>query len=100
VSIARQLTSTLTGRWLNLLLVVAPVSWWLAIRGETRRSGFFVTAAVTLIPAAGLIGDATEELANRCGPTLGGFLNATLASGGAIIAIVALRANHVEVVKA
>jgi Ca2+:H+ antiporter len=100
VSIARQLTSSLTGRWLNVLLVVAPVSWWLAIRGETSI-WLFVTAAVTLIPAAGLIGEATEELANRSGPTLGGFLNATFGNAAElIIAVVALRANHVEVVKA
>src|SRR5262249_58778330 len=52
-------------------------------------------------PAAGLIGEATEELANRSGPTLGGFLNATFGNAAElIIAIVALRANHVEVVKA
>jgi len=100
VSIARQLARSLTGRWLNVLLLVAPVSWWLALRGETSL-WLFVTAAVTLIPAAGLIGEATEELANRCGPTLGGFLNATFGNAAElIIAIVALRANHIEVVKA
>jgi Ca2+:H+ antiporter len=100
VSIARQLTRSLTGRWLNVLLVVAPISWWMAIRGDSTL-WLFVAAAVTLIPAAGLIGEATEELANRSGPTLGGFLNATFGNAAElIIAIVALRAGHVEVVKA
>src|SRR6185312_16333337 len=38
---------------------------------------------------------------NRSGPTLGGFLNATFGNAAElIIAIVALRAGHVEVVKA
>jgi len=100
VSIARQLTRSLTGHWLNVLLIVAPVSWWMALRGDTSV-WLFVAAAVALIPAAGLIGEATEELANRSGPTLGGFLNATFGNAAElIIAIVALRANHVEVVKA
>jgi len=100
VSIASQLARSLTGSWLNVLLVVAPVSWWMALRGDTSV-WLFAAAAVTLIPAAGLIGEATEELANRCGPTLGGFLNATFGNAAElIIAIVALRANHIEVVKA
>jgi Ca2+:H+ antiporter len=100
VSLARQLSASLTDSWLNLLLVIAPFSWFLAITGNTSL-WLFVAAAVSLIPAAGLIGEATEELANRSGPTLGGFLNATFGNAAElIIAIVALRAHHVEVVKA
>ncbi len=100
MSIPRQLAKSLTGSWLNLLLIVAPISWFLAIRGD-ESIWLFVLAAVTLIPAAGLIGEATEELANRCGPSLGGFLNATFGNAAElIIAIVALRANHIEIVKA
>jgi Ca2+:H+ antiporter len=100
VSIAQQLAKSLTGSWLNLLLVVAPFSWFLAVTGNTSL-WLFVAAAISLIPAAGLIGEATEELANRSGPTLGGFLNATFGNAAElIIAVVALRAHHVEVVKA
>jgi Ca2+:H+ antiporter len=99
VSIPRQLWRALSGSWLNVLLLVAPVSWFMAARGESMW--VFVLAAVTLVPAAGLIGEATEELANRSGPTLGGFLNATFGNAAElIIAIVALRAHHVEIVKA
>jgi Ca2+:H+ antiporter len=99
VSVPRQLWKSLTGSWLNVLLLVAPISWFMATRGESMW--VFVLAAVTLIPAAGLIGEATEELANRSGPTLGGFLNATFGNAAEmIIAVVALRANHVEIVKA
>ena len=100
MTFARQLSRCFTDRWLNLLLLVAPVSWFLAWSGNTSL-WVFVAAAVSLIPAAGLIGAATEELANRSGPTLGGFLNATFGNAAElIIAIVALRAHHVEVVKA
>jgi Ca2+:H+ antiporter len=100
VTIARQLSRSFTGSWLNVLLAVAPISWFLAITGDTSL-WLFVAAAVSLIPAAGLIGEATEELANHSGPTLGGFLNATFGNAAElIIAVVALRAHHVEVVKA
>jgi Ca2+:H+ antiporter len=99
VTIARQLWKSVAGSWLNVLLLAAPVSWYVASRGESLW--VFVLAAVALIPAAGLIGEATEELANRSGPTLGGFLNATFGNAAElIIAIVALRAHHVEIVKA
>jgi Ca2+:H+ antiporter len=61
----------------------------------------FAAAAVSLVPAAGLIGTATEHLSRRAGPTLGGFLNATFGNAAElIIAIAALRAGHTEVVKA
>ncbi len=99
MTIPRQLWKSLTGSWLNVLLLVAPVSWYVASRGESLW--VFVLAAVVLIPAAGLIGQATEELANSSGPTLGGFLNATFGNAAElIIAVVALRAHHVEIVKA
>ena len=100
MGLASQLAKSFTGSWLNVLLVAAPISWYLAITGD-RSLWLFVAAAVSLIPAAGLIGEATEELANRSGPTLGGFLNATFGNAAElIIAVVALRAKHVDIVQA
>jgi Ca2+:H+ antiporter len=82
-----------------VLLIAAPLSWVAAAMHAPLW--VFVLAAVSLVPAAGLIGTATEDLACRSGPTLGGFLNATFGNAAElIIAIVALRAGHVEVVKA
>src|SRR3954470_3256402 len=97
---ATQLLRIVTGSWLNLLLVAAPISLWL--RWQSGVSIWvFVTAAVSLVPAAGLIGTATEHLAKRSGPTLGGLLNATFGNAAElIIAIAALRAGRTEVVKA
>ena len=47
------------------------------------------------------MGEATEHLAHRTGPTIGGLLNATFGNAAElIIAIVALRAGLVELVKA
>ena len=54
-----------------------------------------------MLPLAGLMGEATEHLAHRTGPTIGGLLNATFGNAAElIIAIVALRAGLVELVKA
>src|SRR4051812_34662380 len=99
-SAATQILRIVAGSWLNWLLIAAPISLWL--RWQSGVSVWvFVTAAVSLVPAAGLIGVATEHLARRAGPTLGGFLNATFGNAAElIIAIVALRAHHTAIVKA
>jgi Ca2+:H+ antiporter len=94
-----QVRRAFTASWLNLLLVAVPLSW--AADWMEQPLWVFLFAAISLIPAAGLIGHATEELACRSGPTLGGFLNATFGNAAElIIAIVALRAHHIEIVKA
>jgi Ca2+:H+ antiporter len=61
----------------------------------------FVCAGVGLVPLAGLLGEATEELAVRTGPKVGGLLNATLGNAAElIITIVALKAGKLDLVKA
>ncbi|MDQ3138248.1 MAG: calcium/proton exchanger [Gemmatimonadota bacterium] len=61
----------------------------------------FLTACLGVLPLAGLMGEATEHLAHRTGPTVGGLLNATFGNAAElIIAIVALRAGLVDLVKA
>jgi Ca2+:H+ antiporter len=61
----------------------------------------FAFACFGLLPAAGLLGEATEELSLRTGPKAGGLLNATLGNAAElIITVVALRAGKVELVKA
>jgi len=61
----------------------------------------FVLSALALIPLAGLLGRATEELAIHTGPRLGGLLNATLGNAAElIITIFAIRAGLLELVKA
>ncbi len=91
---------TLFGSPLNLLLVAAPASW-LLYWTSPQSSWLFIAAAVSLVPLAGLIGLATEDLAHRSGPAFGGFLNATFGNAAElIIALVALRERHVALVKA
>jgi Ca2+:H+ antiporter len=61
----------------------------------------FLTAAAAMIPLAAIIGLGTEELARRSGPALGGFLNATFGNAAElIIAVVAVRSGHIDLVKA
>jgi Ca2+:H+ antiporter len=61
----------------------------------------FAVAAIALIPAAAVMGRATEELAERSGPGIGGLLNVTFGNfPELIIAILALEKGLQEVVKA
>ncbi len=61
----------------------------------------FVTAALGIIPLAGMMGHATEGLATRTGPAVGAFLNAALGNAAElIIALVALSHNRFEIVQA
>ena len=85
---------------LNFLLAVAPVSWVLEFTAP-GSPWIFITAAISLMPLAGLIGLGTEQLARRSGPGWGGFLNATFGNAAElIIALVALNKGHIELVKA
>ncbi|MGI8460845.1 MAG: calcium/proton exchanger [Solirubrobacterales bacterium] len=61
----------------------------------------FAVAALGIVPTAALMGLATEELAARSGPGIGGFLNVTFGNAPEIIiAVFALNAGLQEVVKA
>lgn len=61
----------------------------------------FATAALALVPLAGLIGQATEELAGHAGPTAGGILNASLGNVTELVfGVVAVWAGQTEAVKA
>lgn len=87
-------------KWLNWLLLIVPIAFFLHLR-HAPPLWVFAAAAFGIIPLAGVLGEATEALAARMGPTLGGILNATMGNATElIIAFFALRAGHVEVVKA
>jgi Ca2+:H+ antiporter len=85
---------------LNFLVIAAPLAWVLAAT-IPESPWVFLTAAISLVPLAGVIGLGTEQLALRSGPALGGFLNATFGNAAElIIALVALHNRHVGLVKA
>ena len=61
----------------------------------------FFSSALGVVPTAALMGRATEELAHRAGPGIGGLLNVTFGNAPElIIALFALKKGLQEVVKA
>lgn len=85
---------------INWLLLFLPV----AVMAELLHWGdllIFATSALAIVPLAGLLGQATEALAEKTGPRIGGLLNASLGNAAElIIAIIAIRAGRMELVKA
>jgi Ca2+:H+ antiporter len=82
------------------MLVLVPISFaveWLHLHPVI----VFITSGLAIIPLAAWIANSTEEIAAVVGSSLGGLLNATFGNATEmIIAIVALHAGLVEVVKA
>ena len=86
--------------WRLVLLAAVPLSLGLAT-AHASPILIFGFACLAVLPLAGYMGEATEHLATRTGPTIGGLLNATFGNAAElIIAVVALRAGLVELVKA
>lgn len=86
--------------WPYLLLPFIPAAIALDLAGADPVAIFFVSAA-GVIPTAALMGQATEHLAARSGPGVGGLLNVTFGNAPEIIiALFALNAGLHEVVKA
>ncbi len=86
---------------LKVLWLLVPAAFVLRFGFHEQHTWIFVAAAIGIIPLAGMMGHATEQLSHRAGPTIGGLLNATLGNAAElIIAILALRAGLIDVVKA
>ncbi|MBK5230405.1 MAG: cation transporter, partial [Thermoleophilia bacterium] len=86
--------------WPYLLALAIPLAIVFKI-ADASAALIFATAAIGLIPAAAVMGRATEELAARSGPGIGGLLNVTFGNfPELIIAVIALNAGLQEVVKA
>ncbi|HEV3473245.1 MAG TPA: calcium/proton exchanger [Actinomycetota bacterium] len=85
---------------LEWLLALLPVALILEVV-HGPAVWIFVTSAVAILPLAGIIGHATEDLAARAGPQVGGLLNATFGNvTELIIAFFLIRQGELEVVKA
>jgi len=86
--------------WLNALLLALPAAIVFAVLGSNPLL-IFAASALAIIPLAGVLGEATDDLSVYAGPTFGGLMNATMGNATElIIAIFALRQGHIEVVKA
>jgi Ca2+:H+ antiporter len=88
------------GGWPYLLVPFIPIAVVLDVAGAGAVM-IFAASALGVIPTAALMGRATEELAARSGPGIGGLLNVTFGNAPElIIALFALNAGLQEVVKA
>ena len=86
---------------MNWLLIFVPISIGLEFLAPERYLLVFVASALAILPLAGWMGRATEQLAERMGEGVGGLLNATFGNAAElIIALAALRAGLHDVVKA
>lgn len=87
-------------RGLLLLLIFLPVALLAHLAGISGIA-IFATSALAIIPLAKLLGEATEVLADKSGPRIGGLLNATFGNAAElIITLSAIRAGQIQLVLA
>lgn len=85
---------------LKLMLIFVPISI-IAELMHVSPTVMFILTCLSIIPLAGLMGEATEEISFYSGPRAGGFLNATFGNATElIIGFFALKAGLFDVVKA
>ncbi len=86
---------------LNWFLVFVPVTVALEFLAPHSSTLIFLASCLAIVPLAGWLGHATEELAHHTGEGIGGLLNATFGNAAElIIAIAALQKGLYPVVKA
>jgi Ca2+:H+ antiporter len=85
---------------LDQLLVLAPVAIAIRLLGAPDLA-IFLTSAAAIVPLAGMIGRATEQLALHMGSRIGGLVNATFGNvTELIIAVFLILDDRIEIVKA
>ncbi len=86
---------------LDILLLFVPAAIVVHLVWPAAATAAFALSALAVVPLAGLMGRATEALAAHVGAAWGGFLSAALGNAAELIlALAALRAGELEVVKA
>ena len=103
--IESQLLSTPFSKFLrrpvNWLLLFIPITVGLEHLAHVSAPVLFFLAAVAIVPIAVQIVGATEQIASRTGDAVGGLLNATFGNAPElIIALVALKAGYLDMVRA
>lgn len=94
-----QLHATLFNSWVNVLLVASPVGIALYY-ANVDPVAVFVVNFIAIIPLAGMLSYATEEIALRTGEVVGGLLNASFGNAvELIVSIIALAKDQVLIVQ-
>lgn len=88
-------------RPMNWFLLFVPLTVGLEHVHGMPAPVLFFSAALAIVPIAALIVGATEQLSTRTGDAIGGLLNATFGNAPElIIALVALKAGYLDMVRA
>lgn len=86
--------------WVNILLIFVPIGIALEQVESFSRIGVFVLNFIAIIPLAGVLSFATEELAMYIGEVLGGLLNASFGNAvELIVSVIALKQGKVIIVQ-
>ncbi|KAJ3019460.1 hypothetical protein HKX48_002048 [Thoreauomyces humboldtii] len=94
-----QLRAAVFSSYVNILLVFVPIGIALHFT-SVSPTVVFVANFIAIIPLAGSLSYATEEIAMRTGETIGGLLNASFGNAvELIVAIIALTKNEVIIVQ-
>lgn len=92
--------NTIFHSWLNLLLIFFPIGI-VAFTSKWPDVLIFTFNGLAIIPLAGILGFATEELSKRTSQSLGGLLNATFGNlVELLVAILALKSGLIDIVQA
>ncbi|MDF2512315.1 MAG: cax [Herbinix sp.] len=87
-------------KYLKILLLCIPFSF-VGYFMHWNATLMFILTCASIVPLAGYLGEATEEIAAYTGPKLGGFLNATFGNATElIISFFAIKEGLFDVVKA
>jgi len=84
--------------WASLAL--APITWIVDAVAQPGKVALFILSALSLVPLAWLIGEATEHAGEHTGARIGGLLNASFGNAPElIIALIAIADNLPNVVR-
>ncbi|KAI1614919.1 Ca2+:H+ antiporter [Exophiala viscosa] len=94
-----QIRATIFNSWVNVLLIFSPIG--IAVYyAKISPVAVFVINFIAIIPLAGMLSYATEEIALRVGEVLGGLLNASFGNAvELIVSIIALAKDQVLIVQ-
>src|SRR5947209_3666755 len=86
---------------MNWLLIFVPVTIVLHFLAPGAQALTFFSACLAIVPLAGWLGTATEQLAERTSETMGGLINATLGNAAElIIGVMAIHRGLFQLAKA
>ncbi|KAF2838674.1 calcium/proton exchanger [Patellaria atrata CBS 101060] len=100
LTFASQFRTVVLGSWINVLFVFVPIGF--AVNYAHVKPDYinFVVNFIAIIPLAGTLSYATEEIALHVGETIGGLLNATFGNAvELIVSILALVKHEYNIVK-